>query len=34
MHVFKNTFPVSNEHLKYVFDEVKDNVEQAVLYVS
>ena len=34
VHVFQHSFPLSNQQLHYVFDEVKDNIEQAVLYVS
>lgn len=34
IHVFEHSFPINNEHLKYVIGEVKDNLEQAILYVS
>jgi hypothetical protein len=32
--LFEHSFPIANEHLSYVMREVRENVEQAMNYVS
>jgi hypothetical protein len=34
MRVFKNDFPINNEQLKEIIDEVKENIDQAVAYIN
>lgn len=34
MHKFEESFPVHPDHLRYVLDEVRENVENASTYIS
>lgn len=34
MHQFASNFPLHPDHLKYVMDEVRENVESALSYIG
>ncbi len=34
MRVFRNDFPINNDQLKEVIEEVKENVDQAISYIN
>ena len=34
VRVFRNDFPINNEQLKEVCEEVKENVDQAIAYIN
>lgn len=34
MRVFRNDFPINNDQLKEVIEEVKENIDQAIAYIN